>query len=106
MPHCIAHRAKAEHPVLTLPEAARFLRLTPQVLTEQALMGSIPGRRIGSEWRFLKSALNDWLTAKPVKSNREAILSLVGKYKDDPTLNDILEAASLNRGRSMGRVDE
>ena len=97
----VVHRAQTEQPVLTLPEAARFLRLTPQVLTEQALRGSIPCRRIGTEWRFLKSALNDWLIAKPTKTSTEVIRSLVGKYRDDPFLEEIVKQAYRERGRPM-----
>ncbi len=102
----VVHRAKAEHPVLTLPEAARFLRLLPAVLADQALIGAIPGRRIGTEWRFLKSALNDWLGARTIKSNKEVLMATAGKYKDDPFLDEIVRQAYRERGRPMTEDDK
>ena len=92
--------------MLTLSEAARFLRLTPEVLTEQVLIGSIPGRRIGTEWRFLKSALNDWLATKPCQTGKEAMMAIAGKYKDDPFLDEIVKQAYRERGRPMTEDDE
>jgi excisionase family DNA binding protein len=47
--------------VLTLAEAAAYLRVegaaVEQLLADQA----IPTRKIGGEWRFLRRALEDWL---------------------------------------------
>ena len=49
--------------VLTLAEAAKFLRVSDQVLTDNAMAGAVPARQIGGEWRFLRQALVDWLYA-------------------------------------------
>jgi excisionase family DNA binding protein len=50
--------------VLTLAEAADYLRLSIETVNNLALKGSIPGRNIEDDWRFLKSAIDDWLRAK------------------------------------------
>lgn len=47
--------------VLTLADAATFLRIPEAELAEMAAGGSIPARKLGGEWRFLKRALEDWL---------------------------------------------
>jgi excisionase family DNA binding protein len=47
--------------VMTLPEAAAFLRVDEEELTAIAERGEVPGRRIGSEWRFSRDALLAWL---------------------------------------------
>jgi excisionase family DNA binding protein len=47
--------------VLTLAEAAEYLRISEQKLAELAADGGVPARRIGAEWRFLRKALDDWL---------------------------------------------
>jgi hypothetical protein len=47
--------------VLTLDEAARFLRLEPQALAELAHSHSLPGRQLEGQWRFLRAALIEWL---------------------------------------------
>jgi excisionase family DNA binding protein len=51
--------------VLTPAEAASFLRVPEQELVRLAEQREIPAQRIGSEWRFLKRALEHWLTYGP-----------------------------------------
>jgi excisionase family DNA binding protein len=48
--------------VLTLAEAAAYLRVAEEELADLAVGGGIPARRIGGEWRFLRGALDDWLS--------------------------------------------
>src|SRR5438874_2048380 len=82
--------------VLSLAEAAAYLRVgEPDVLRlvrEQAL----PGRQIGSDWRFLKPALQDWLKTGPAN---KGLLQLAGAAKDDPYLEEMLKEIYQGRGR-------
>ena len=41
--------------VLTLDEAAKLLDLHPKVLQKKARDGEIPGSKLGSGWRFMRS---------------------------------------------------
>jgi len=50
--------------VLTLDEAARFLRLDVRELETLALRKAIPARRINSLWRFNRDALLAWLNGE------------------------------------------
>lgn len=47
--------------VLTLAEAAKYLRVDEQTLAELAAKRRVPSQKIGEEWRFLKKALDEWL---------------------------------------------
>jgi excisionase family DNA binding protein len=47
--------------VLTLTEAAAYLRVPEEELLQLAEQREIPSQRIGSEWRFLKRGLCQWL---------------------------------------------
>jgi excisionase family DNA binding protein len=47
--------------VLTLNEAATLLRISPDQLERLAERNEVPGRRIGSGWRFNRAALLAWL---------------------------------------------
>ncbi len=47
--------------ILTLPEAAAYLRVQEKAVVEMATAGDIPGRQIGGEWRFSRRALEDWV---------------------------------------------
>jgi excisionase family DNA binding protein len=51
--------------VLTLGEAAAFLRVPEAELLTLAESHAIPAQRIGGEWRFLKKALAEWLRYGP-----------------------------------------
>lgn len=50
--------------VLTLGEAARFIRVSEKTLGEMARLQRIPSQKVGREWRFLKPALEEWLQGK------------------------------------------
>jgi excisionase family DNA binding protein len=47
--------------ILTLAEAAAYLRAEPTAVERLIDEEKIPARKIGGEWRFLKKALDDWL---------------------------------------------
>lgn len=49
------------HEVLTLEEAAAFLRLHVRTLYSLAKQGKVPAQRISNRWRFSRSGLLDWL---------------------------------------------
>ncbi len=52
--------------ILTLKEAADFLRVDPLVLKDMARRQEVPSRRIGVYWRFSRSALRAWLAGADV----------------------------------------
>jgi excisionase family DNA binding protein len=56
--------------VLTLEEAAKYLRLPREMIERQAAQGQIPGRRIEDTWRFLKAAIDDWLRSHDSRTSR------------------------------------
>jgi len=47
--------------VLTIEQAAQLLQAEPDDVRALADAGELPGRRIGDEWRFLRSAVLAWL---------------------------------------------
>jgi excisionase family DNA binding protein len=50
--------------VLDLEEAARLLRLPIASVRALAESGELPGRRVGHEWRFARSAVLGWLSGE------------------------------------------
>jgi Helix-turn-helix domain len=106
-----APRSQAETPpksvngpsgeVLTLADAAAYLRLPETEVMGLVHSQGLPGRCVASEWRFLKAAVQHWLaTASPTRETRKAaILELAGKYKEDPDLEEIVKEAYRRRGR-------
>ena len=82
--------------VLTLGEAANYLKLPLETIEREASRGYIPGRRIDDTWRFLKSAIDDWLHAQ---DSRDILLQQAGALKDDPYLDELL--ATIYRERKQ-----
>jgi excisionase family DNA binding protein len=91
------------HEVLTLAEAAEYLRVSESDVVELATKHELPGRKIGDQWRFHKHGLADWLL-RP--SPKERLLRHVGAMKDDPDMKEMLDNIYRDRGRPMTEVDE
>lgn len=81
--------------VLTLEDAAEYLRLPVEAVSDYASRGEIPGRRIEGSWRFLLAALEDWLRHDP----RKVLLGQVGALAEDTSLEELLADIYKRRGR-------
>jgi excisionase family DNA binding protein len=99
--------AKATHvvgdanEVLTLSEAAAYLRVAEEEVLRLATAQELPGRRIGGDWRFLKGGLQDWLRAASRRSGKDAVLALAGAWHDDPDVEQMVRQAHRRRGRPV-----
>jgi excisionase family DNA binding protein len=65
-------------PVLTLGEAANLLRVDAGELERLAEQGGVPGRRVGSMWRFACAALMEWLSGTNQQDLAGAMPNAVG----------------------------
>lgn len=54
-----------ESEIMNSREAADFLRVSAETVIREARAGRLPGRRLGKEWRFSRTALLDWLAGGP-----------------------------------------
>lgn len=52
--------------LLTTQELAEYLKLNPQTILRKARAGELPAIRLGKEFRFLKSQIDQWLLSKTV----------------------------------------
>jgi excisionase family DNA binding protein len=83
--------------VLTIAEAAAFLRLPEAEIQLYAGRLVIPGRQSGDQWRFSRRALEEWLRGS---SPKEALLSQAGAFEDDKEDLESLRASIYSeRGR-------
>jgi len=85
--------------VLTLVETAAFLRVPEEVVLRLVGPDGLPGRLIDTEWRFLKSALQEWLRSPPPPSSPALLRAAAGAWKGDPTLEEMLRDIHERRGR-------
>jgi len=79
--------------VLTLAEAAAFLRVPEAGLLAEATHGRVPGRLIAGEWRFVKATLLAWLSEPEAAPGawKERIRGIIGMWKDDPSVDPMIE---------------
>ena len=82
-----------EKHVLDLAEAARFLGLPRPKVRALAEAGKLPGRKAGRQWRFSKSALDDW-------QRTQALLQQAGLFKNSEIFPEVVEAIRKARQRS------
>jgi excisionase family DNA binding protein len=102
LPPPAANDAPALGEVLTLAEAAAYLRLSEADVLRCVQEQGLRARQLGSEWRFSKAAIQDWLrTGPPPKPSKEAQLAAIGSWKDDPHLDEMLKDIYRKRGRPM-----
>ena len=49
-----------ENDIMTLEEVANYLKLKPQTIYTWAQERKIPAAKLGKEWRFKKSIIDEW----------------------------------------------
>ena len=82
--------------VLTLEDAAHFLKLSPDAVARQAEAGQIPGRQVEGSWRFLLPRLEDWLGRRDSKA---IFLEQAGAFRDDESMDELVAQIYKARGR-------
>lgn len=91
--------------VLTLADAAAYLRLPEAEVVRLVREQELPARQAGTEWRFLLSAVRHWLsTGAPPLSSKEAWKKVVGVWKDDPTVDQLREEIERQRRELASEV--
>lgn len=96
--------------VLTLAEAAAWLRVPEDGLKADAVAGRIPARLVAGEWRFTKPAVLAWLSVPepqpaPAKTGAELVerlrqLDFGPTYEENPEAAEA-EIAELYRQRKQ-----
>ena len=84
--------------VMTLPEAAAYLRLSESDVLQFIAEQGLPARHLGKEWRFFKAAIQHWLSQPLSTANREGIWAFAGAWKDDPHVEEMLQEIYRKRG--------
>jgi excisionase family DNA binding protein len=59
----------SHHNVMTLREAAAYIRLPAATLEEMALNHELPAFQVEGKWRFPKVAVDEWLMVQSMKTH-------------------------------------
>lgn len=102
------NRAPGELEILTLAEAAAYLRVSEAEVLQAIEEQGLPGAQIGTSWRFLKSAIQDWLRAggRRATDNKAAQLAVAGIWKDDPFWEEELREIYKRRKESADEGEQ
>lgn len=55
--------------VMTVKEVADYLRLAESTVYRLVKKGSLPGRKLGGNWRFSRKGLDEWLRERPLSND-------------------------------------
>lgn len=80
--------------MLTIEELAAYLKLRPQTIYRWAQRGTLPGAKLGKEWRFRRSAIERWIDGQTQGCGRAKGAS--GSEAQGPAVE---RRASRRRGR-------
>lgn len=59
--------AAADRPWMTIDELARYLEVDASTVTQWAQAGRLPAQQDGSEWRFERGKIEEWLAHEKIK---------------------------------------
>ena len=70
--------------IMTLEEVAEYLKLKPQTIYAWAQEKKIPAVKLGKEWRFKRSILDEWFN-KHIDEKFSDIVSSVERSSNEST---------------------
>ena len=82
--------------VMTLPEVADYLQLAERTVLRMSQRGEIPAAKIASQWRFMRSVIQDWLAAKVQVMPTSKIRSVVQKNDTFLPLQEVIRPELMN----------
>lgn len=85
--------------VLNMDQLAEYLGMSKASIYHLVASGKIPGTKIGKQWRFSRSAIDEWLS----KAGKEYIDALV--VEDDPVIRDVIVRALRAAGHHTAEAD-
>jgi len=53
-----------DHEIMTLAEVANYLKIAEKTVSRMITRGEIPCTKVASQWRFMKSMIDDWLISR------------------------------------------
>jgi excisionase family DNA binding protein len=75
-----------QNDIMTLEEVAAYLRLKPQTIYTWAQEKKIPAAKLGKEWRFKKSIIDEWFVQHIDEKFRDVLSTWKQKQKEQGAL--------------------
>ena len=92
--------------ILTLAQAAEYLQVSERTILRMLKDGRIPGRQVGSQWRFDREQLREWVRGEePVPGREQTQLELIEQERARLGV-DLPEALVDLQQRARKRLEE
>jgi len=59
--------------IMDIDGLSRYLKVSKSTLYKLAQHGGLPGQKVGKQWRFHKSAIDEWLHRNPRHRRKETM---------------------------------
>ena len=94
--------------LITVKEAAAYLRVTEKTIYRLLNQGSISATKVGRQWRFDKASIDEWLYEKPVKTrvnllviDDEEVVRLLFKDALEELGHTVITAETASKGLEL-----
>jgi PAS domain S-box-containing protein/excisionase family DNA binding protein len=90
--------------LMTTKEASEYLKIGYMTLYKLAQQGEIPAYKIGSHWRFNRTALDDWFANKSRATNRNILV--LGDDIDTAALSNTLTSINHYKVTTVSNLEQ
>ena len=63
--------------VMTLQEIAAYLKVSEKTILRMVQAGELPGLKVSNQWRFVRAAIDDWLTSQMHRAASENLAEVI-----------------------------
>jgi excisionase family DNA binding protein len=92
----VDRRSRAPAEILTIREVAAYLKLPVSTVYRLAERRDLPGHKVGRQWRFHKSVLDDWFRQHAATSRSTVLV-----VDDEEAIRDLMVTALATKTRDV-----
>jgi len=87
---------------MTLAEIASYLKVAQKSVLRMLQKGEIPGAKVGSQWRFLRSVVDDWLISRMQSVGKPDLVRVIKTAEKTASLSDLVSPDLVRLGMEPG----
>lgn len=96
----------AKSNIMTTQELAEYVKLNEKTVIKMAQQGKLPGVKIGNQWRFHLTAIDNYLQGKIVKSSDRELDSLIQTTTNIIPLSRLVNPEFMELDLQADNIDE
>ncbi|MBL7076333.1 MAG: PTS sugar transporter subunit IIA [Kiritimatiellae bacterium] len=92
--------------VMTLQEVAAYLKVSEKTITRMVQAGELPGLKVSNQWRFLRAAIDDWLTRRMYRQASEQLAEVIQPPHEELSLPLLLTPNRITMDLQPGQKED